>query len=92
MTVSDLIPTNYGSGTSAAPYNGSKLWNTAPNGYTVGPNYWGMTFFTWPPDPEQRLAPTLLFELQRHSLVQFPRQQHHRHEHQLQLLPHGVSE
>jgi Flp pilus assembly protein TadG len=51
MTVGDLIPTNYGSGTSAAPYNGSKLWNTAPNGYTVGPNYWGMTFYTWPPDP-----------------------------------------
>ena len=52
LSVSDLIPTNYGSGTSAAPYNGSKLWGTAPNGYTVGPNYWGMTFFTWPPDPK----------------------------------------
>ena len=52
MTVSDFIPTNYGSGTSAAPYNGSKLWGTAPNGYTIGPNYWGMTFFAWPPDPK----------------------------------------
>jgi Flp pilus assembly protein TadG len=51
LTVSDLIPANYGSGTSAAPYNGSKLWGLNPNGYTVGPNYWGMTFFTWPPDP-----------------------------------------
>src|SRR5271166_4520325 len=52
MTVSDLIPTNYGSGTSTAPYNGSKLWGTAPNGYTIGPNYWGMNFYTWPPDPK----------------------------------------
>jgi len=51
LSVADLIPTNYGSGTSAAPYNGSKLWAPNPNGYTVGPNYWGMTFFTWPPDP-----------------------------------------
>ena len=51
MTVSDLIPTNYGSGTIAAPYDGSNLWGTAPNGYTVGPNYWGMTFYAWPPDP-----------------------------------------
>ena len=52
MTVSDLIPKNYGSGTSAAPYDGSNLWGTAPNGYTVGPNYWGMTFYAWPPDPK----------------------------------------
>ena len=52
MTANDLIPTNYGSGTAAAPYNGSKLWGTAPNGYTIGPKYWGMTFYTWPPDPE----------------------------------------
>ena len=51
MTVSDLIPKNYGSGTTAAPYDGSNLWGTAPNGYTVGPNYWGMTFYAWPPDP-----------------------------------------
>ena len=36
---------------AAAPYNGSKLWGTAPNGYTIGPNYWGMTFYAWPPDP-----------------------------------------
>ncbi len=51
MSVGDMIPANYGSGTSAAPYNGSKLWAPNPNGYTVGPNYWGMTFYTWPPDP-----------------------------------------
>ncbi len=51
MTVSDLIPKNYGSGTTAAPYDGSNLWGTAPNSYTVGPNYWGMTFYAWPPDP-----------------------------------------
>ncbi len=51
LAVNDLIPKNYGSGTSAAPYNGSKLWAPNPNGYTIGPNYWGMTFFTWPPDP-----------------------------------------
>src|SRR5208283_4260808 len=37
MTVSDLIPKNYGSGTLAAPYDGSNLWGTAPNGYTIGP-------------------------------------------------------
>ena len=52
LSVTDLIPANYGSGTSTAPYNGSKLWGNAPNGYTVGPNYWGMTFYTWPPDPK----------------------------------------
>ena len=51
MSTGDLIPANYGSGTAAAPYNGSKLWAPNPNGYTVGPNYWGMSFFTWPPDP-----------------------------------------
>ena len=25
---------------------------TAFNGYTQGPNYWGKTFFIWPPDPK----------------------------------------
>ena len=50
MTVSDLIP-NTGSGTAASPYDGRKLWGTSRFGYTVGPNYWGMTFFQWPPDP-----------------------------------------
>ena len=61
MTVSDLIPKNYGSGTSAAPYNGSKLWGTAPNGYTVGPNYWGMTFYAWPPDPQATIGANFTF-------------------------------
>jgi Flp pilus assembly protein TadG len=50
MTVSDLIPST-GSGTTASPYDGRKLWGTSRFGYTVGPNYWGMTFFQWPPDP-----------------------------------------
>jgi Flp pilus assembly protein TadG len=51
LSPSDLIPKHYGSGTAAAPYDGSRLWGSAPNGYTVGPNYWGLTFFAWPPDP-----------------------------------------
>jgi Flp pilus assembly protein TadG len=51
LAVNDLIPTGYGSGTSVSPYNGINLWGSAPFGYTVGPNYWGMTFFQWPPDP-----------------------------------------
>ena len=49
--VNDLIPTGFGSGTSASPYDGRKLWGTARFGYTVGPKYWGMTFYAWPPDP-----------------------------------------
>src|SRR5271166_4625054 len=32
LSASDLIPANYGSGTSAAPYDGSNLWGAAPNG------------------------------------------------------------
>ncbi len=57
LTVSDLIPTSFGNGASGTPgsspgpYDGRKLWGTCPNGYTIGPNYWGMTFFAWPPDP-----------------------------------------
>ena len=34
------------------------------NGYTLGPGYWGKTFFIWPPDPTERLA---------HALFQLPR-------------------
>ncbi len=49
--VNDLIPNGFGSGTAASPYDGRKLWGTSRFGYTVGPNYWGMTFFAWPPDP-----------------------------------------
>ncbi len=57
MMVTDLIPTGFGNGTSGTPgsnpgpYDGRKLWPTARFGYTVGPKYWGMTFFSWPPDP-----------------------------------------
>ncbi len=62
MSVSDLVPSgginaNGGavSGTLGAAatnaYDGRKLWGTARCGYTVGPKYWGMTFFAWPPDP-----------------------------------------
>jgi Flp pilus assembly protein TadG len=50
MSVDDLIP-NTGSGTTASPYDGRKVWGTSRFGYTVGPNYWGMTFYQWPPDP-----------------------------------------
>ena len=50
MSVDDLIPSS-GAGTTASPYDGRKLWGTSRFGYTVGPNYWGMTFFQWPPDP-----------------------------------------
>lgn len=51
LAANDLVPTGFGSGTSASPYNGITLWGSAPKGYTIGPNYWGMTFFQWPPDP-----------------------------------------
>jgi Flp pilus assembly protein TadG len=51
LAVNDLIPNGFGAGTSASPYDGRQLWGTARFGYTVGPNYWGMTFYAWPPDP-----------------------------------------
>jgi Flp pilus assembly protein TadG len=50
MSPDDLIPST-GSGTTSSPYDGRKLWGTSRFGYTLGPNYWGMTFFQWPPDP-----------------------------------------
>ncbi len=32
--------------------NGYTYYTNAPyNGYSQGPNYWGKTFFIWPPDP-----------------------------------------
>ena len=34
-------------GYSSAVYNGGAAFN----GYVEGPNYWGKTFFVWPPDP-----------------------------------------
>ena len=51
MAVNDLVPSGFGNGTIASPYDGRKLWGTARFGYTVGPKYWGMTFYAWPPDP-----------------------------------------
>ena len=57
MTVNDLYSHGLWNGTAGTPgsnpgpYDGRKLWKTAPNGYTIGPNYWGMTFYQWPPDP-----------------------------------------
>jgi hypothetical protein len=32
---------------------GSPLWNSGDNfkGFSMGPGYWGKTFFIWPPDP-----------------------------------------
>ncbi len=37
-------------GTPAQP-SGRVNGSPAFSGYTVGPNYWGKTFFIWPPDP-----------------------------------------
>jgi Flp pilus assembly protein TadG len=57
LAANDIVPSGYGNGTSGTPgsnpgpYNGINLWGSAPFGYTLGPKYWGMTFFTWPPDP-----------------------------------------
>lgn len=38
--------------------------NSAFNGYTQGPNYWGKTFFIWPPDPRATYDWRQLFFLQ----------------------------
>jgi hypothetical protein len=59
LTVQDITGALGGSGTASSPYSyATALWgnagtakNIAPNGYTQGPGYWGMTFFAWPPDP-----------------------------------------
>lgn len=50
QTVSDLT----GSTSRNAAFESKGYANytgTAFNGYTQGPNYWGKTFFIWPPDP-----------------------------------------
>jgi Flp pilus assembly protein TadG len=52
-TVSDVV---YGNSTTTKSNtwesNGYKAVTTKTfNGYTIGPRYWGMTFFMWPPDP-----------------------------------------
>ncbi|MCS6976491.1 MAG: Tad domain-containing protein [Gemmatales bacterium] len=42
---------NYGTG-NASSTGGKTNYNDVPfAGYTVGPRYWGKTFFLWPPDP-----------------------------------------
>ncbi|HZZ81842.1 MAG TPA: pilus assembly protein TadG-related protein [Gemmataceae bacterium] len=55
-TVTDIVGTNPSitnqvdwcrNGYSSNTYNGGATFN----GYTEGPNYWGKTFFIWPPDP-----------------------------------------
>ena len=39
-------------------FNGGKTFN----GYTVGPRYWGKTFFIWPPDPTKDWRKTYFFK------------------------------
>jgi Flp pilus assembly protein TadG len=39
------------SDSSGTGVGGYEWKNGAWNGYRQGPNYWGKTFFTWPPDP-----------------------------------------
>jgi hypothetical protein len=53
-TVNDVIggtsgSTVYNSSWETSGYQG--ITGTAFKGYQVGPRYWGKTFFTWPPDP-----------------------------------------
>src|SRR5262249_165685 len=49
-TVKDI--TNSTSKSISFEANGYKTFTTvAFKGYTEGPNYWGKTFFIWPPDP-----------------------------------------
>jgi hypothetical protein len=53
-TVNDVIggtvgTTTYNSGWETNGYQG--VTGTTFKGYTVGPRYWGKTFFIWPPDP-----------------------------------------
>lgn len=40
-----------GSGGNPSTINADDYTNVPFNGYVQGPNYWGKTFFTWPPDP-----------------------------------------
>ena len=52
-------------------YNGINLWASSPVGYTVGPKYWGLTFFTWPPDPNNDWRQHYFPGVQRHALEKF---------------------
>jgi Flp pilus assembly protein TadG len=45
----DLTSSSYKSTFETQGYK--KYTTTTFNGYTMGPNYWGKTFFIWPPDP-----------------------------------------
>lgn len=50
QTVADL--TGSTSANASFESKGYKLYTGKPlKGYTQGPNYWGKTFFVWPPDP-----------------------------------------
>lgn len=40
-----------GIGSNAVTSTATDYSNSKFNGYTVGPGYWGKTFFIWPPDP-----------------------------------------
>jgi Flp pilus assembly protein TadG len=52
--VSDIVYGNSTTNTTSTTWEstGYKAVTGQPfNGYTIGPRYWGMTFFVWPPDP-----------------------------------------
>ena len=48
------------SGLSIKDVNGNTV--TTFNGYTIGPRYWGKTFFIWPPDPTNDWRKDYFFE------------------------------
>jgi hypothetical protein len=51
-TVSDIIGNTGTTKDNNWETNGyKKVTGNTFNGYTLGPRYWGLTFFTWPPDP-----------------------------------------
>ena len=48
---------NYTNGVLSNAASGNSNYTSAPfYGYTQGPGYYGVTFFTWPPDPRQPLT------------------------------------
>jgi hypothetical protein len=49
-----------GGGSTYKDVNGNVV--TTFNGYTVGPRYWGKTFFMWPPDPTNDWRKNFFFE------------------------------
>ena len=84
MSASDLIPTNYGSGTERCPIQWQQIMGHRPQRLYRRTKILGHDLFRLASRSRQRLAPTLLPELQRHSLVRFNSAQHD-HKHQLQL-------